>query len=38
MMAEVNAICPVDETGRNSVIPSIIARIMAWNKSIIGYI
>jgi hypothetical protein len=22
-------ICPVEETGRNSVIPSIIARIMA---------
>lgn len=23
-------ICPVEETGKNSVIPSIMARIMAW--------
>ena len=29
-----NAICPVDETGRNSVIPSTIARMMTCMRSI----
>jgi hypothetical protein len=28
--AEAMAICPVEETGRNSVIPSMTARIRAW--------
>jgi hypothetical protein len=31
---EAMIMCPVDETGKNSVIPSIIARIITWMRFI----
>jgi hypothetical protein len=31
---EAMIMCPVDDTGKNSVIPSIIARIITWIKFI----